>query len=98
MHSIQHAPNDVLRWGDAENMNVEGPENLHKEWVKAQGGKTNQGPTLHKTLITHCLRKEASALLLEAVQGKKCTYTFISYKSAYLFDLYIFLHILHLFA
>ena len=31
-------------------MNVEGPENLHKEWVKAQGGKTNQGPTPYKTL------------------------------------------------
>ena len=50
MHSIKHAPNDVLRWGDTENMNVEGPENLHKEWVKAQGGKTNQGPTPYKTL------------------------------------------------
>ena len=61
-------------------MNVEGPENLHKEFVKAQGGTTNQGPTLPKTLRTHCLRKEASAsaLVSEAVQGKKCTYTFIS--------------------
>ena len=72
-------------------MNVEGPENLHKEWVKAQGGKTNKGPTLHKTPMTHCLRKEESALL-------SCTYTFISYKSAFLLDLYIFVHILHLFA
>ena len=80
MHSIKHAPNDVLRWGDTENMNAEGPENLHKEFVKAQGGTTNQGPTLPKTLMTHCLRKEASAsaLLLEAVQGKNFTYTFIS--------------------
>jgi len=59
MHSIKHAPNDVLRWGDTENMNVEGPENLCKEWVKEQRGKTNQSPTLHKTPMTHCLRKEA---------------------------------------
>ena len=43
---------------------------LHEEWVKVQGGKTNQGPTLHKTLMTRCLQKEASALLLEA--GKQC--------------------------
>ena len=70
MHSIKHAPNNVLGWGETENMNVEGPENLRKEWVKAQGGKTNQGPTLHKTLMTRCLQKEASALLLEA--GKQC--------------------------
>jgi len=109
MHSIKHAPNDVLRWGDTENMNVEGPENLHKEWVKAQGGKTNQGPTSHKTLMTHCLRKEASALLSEAVQGKTNTHMLISYKSAYLlyFDILyifyifyicgIFMHILHIF-
>ena len=104
MHSIKHAPNDVLRWGDTENMNVEGPENLHKEWVKAQGGKTNQGPTSHRTLMTHCLRKEASALLSEAVQGKTNTHMLISYKSAYLlyFDIlyifYIFIHMWHFYA
>ena len=45
MHSIKHVPNDILRYGNTENLNVEGPENLHKEWVKGQGGKTNQGPT-----------------------------------------------------
>ena len=71
MHSIDHAPNDILRWGNTENMNVEGPENLHKEWVKRQGGKTNQGATSHKTMMMHCLRKEASSLLCEAVQGCK---------------------------
>ena len=74
MAGIRACTKEVLRWGDTENMNVEGPENLHKEWdqwVNGQGGKTNQGPTSHKTLMTHCLRKEASALLSEAVQGQK---------------------------
>ena len=70
MHSIKHVPNDILRYGNTENLNVEGPENLHKEWVKGQGGKTNQGPTSHKTMMMHSLRKEASALLSEAVQGQ----------------------------
>ena len=97
MHSIKHAPNDVLRWGDTENMNVEGPENLHKEWVKAQGGKTNQGPTSHRTLMTHCLRKEASALLSEAVQGKTNTHMLISYKSAHFLYYDTRTHILHIY-
>jgi len=74
MHSIKHVPNDILRYGNTENLNVEGPENLHKEWVKGQGGKTNQGPTSHKTMMMHSLRKEASALLSEAVQGQKNAY------------------------
>ena len=75
MHSIKHAPNDIIRYGDTENTNVEGPENKHKEWVKNQGGKTNQGSSSHRTMMVHTLRKEASALLCEAVQG--CTHIFI---------------------
>ena len=55
--------------------NVEGPDNLHKEWVKMQGGKTNQGSSSQKTMMVHSLRKEASALLCEAVQG--CTHIYI---------------------
>jgi hypothetical protein len=105
MHSIKHVPNDILRWGDTENMNVEGPENLHKAWVKGQGGKTNQGPTSHKTLMTHCLRKEASALLSEAVQGRKNAYVYIFISSkyivpqnAYFFICNIKMHIVHIFA
>ena len=69
MHSIKHAPNDIARYGDTENLNVEGPEKSHKEWVKRQGGKTNQGSTSHRTMMVHSLRKEASNLLCEAVQG-----------------------------
>ena len=69
MHSIKHAPNDIARYGDTENLNVEGPENLHKDWVKRQGGKTNQGSSSQKTMMVNSLRKEASALLCEAVQG-----------------------------
>lgn len=69
MHSIKHVPNDICRWGDTENMSCEGPEFNHKKWIKAQGGKTNQGQTANKTMMTHSLRKEASALLCEAIQG-----------------------------
>jgi hypothetical protein len=104
MHSIKHAPNDIIRWGDTENMNVEGPENCHKAWVKAQGGKTNQGPTSHKTMMKHCLRKEASALLSEAVQGKTNAYvclfhaiTHICYVNTYMCICNIIVHIVHIF-
>jgi hypothetical protein len=57
---------------------------------------TNQGPTSHKTLMTHCLRKEASALLSEAAQGKTNTHMLISYKSAYLLYYVIHVHIVHI--
>ena len=69
MHSILHAPSDIVRWGDTENMSCEGPEANHKKWVKGQGGKTNQSETSNKTMLKHTLRKEASSLLCEAVQG-----------------------------
>jgi len=51
MHSIKHTPNDIVRWGDTENMSCDGPENNHKKWIKAQGGKTNQGQTANKTMM-----------------------------------------------
>ena len=69
MHSIQHAPNDIARWGDTDNMDVEAAELAHKNWIKQQGGKTNQGPAVQKSMMIHTLRKEASALCCEAVQG-----------------------------
>jgi len=89
MHSITHAPNDIVRYGDTENTNVEGPENLHKEWVKMQGGKTNQGSSSQKTMMVHSLRKEASALLCEAVQGCIHIYSYICIYT-------LKLHILHI--
>jgi len=95
MHSIKHVPNDILRYGNTENLNVEGPENLHKEWVKGQGGKTNQGPTSHKTMMMHSLRKEASALLSEAVQGQKNAYLGVYLMSFCIFAMFV--HILHIF-
>jgi hypothetical protein len=58
-----------MRWGDPENMSCETPETGHKEWVKKQGGKTNQGPQVQLSMMKHTLRKEASALLVEAIQG-----------------------------
>ena len=69
MHSIKHAPNDLARWADSINTNVESPERAHKKWVKGQGSKTNQGPAANLSMMTHTLCKEASALCCEAVQG-----------------------------
>ena len=69
MHSIKHVPSDIVKWGNTENTSCEGPETNHKFWVKTQGGKTNQGQTANKTMMNHTLRKEASALLCEAIQG-----------------------------
>ena len=69
MHSIDHMPNDIARWGDTDNMDVEAAELAHKNWIKQQGGKTNQGPAVQKSMMIHTLRKEASALCCEAVQG-----------------------------
>ena len=62
MHSIKHAPNDVARWGDTVNTNTEAPESAHKNWVKGQGGKTNQGPAAQLSMMKHSLRKASSAL------------------------------------
>ena len=59
--------------GDSINMSCEAPETGHKEWVKKQGAKTNQGPAISFSMAQlppqHTVRKEASALLCEAVQG-----------------------------
>ena len=62
MHSIEHTPNDIARWGDTDNMNVEAAELrvAHKHWIKQQGGKTNQGPAVQKSMMIHTLRKEAA--------------------------------------
>ena len=62
-HSLKHAPNDIAKWGDSVNTSCEGPETGHKDWVKKQGGKTNQGPTVALSMAQHTMRKEASALL-----------------------------------
>ena len=67
--SLKHAPNDIAKWGDSVNTSCEGPETGHKDWVKKQGGKTNQGPAVALSMAHHTMRKEASALLCEAVQG-----------------------------
>ena len=72
MHSITYAAKDIARWGDTDNTNVEAPELAHKNWIKQQGGKTNQGPAVQKSMMIHTLRKEASALCCEAVQGPYC--------------------------
>ncbi len=71
-HSIKHTPSDVVRYCDAINVSCEAPETAYKNWVKEQGDCINQGPHVQMTMMLHSLRKEASAMLCEGVQGK-CT-------------------------
>ncbi len=68
-HSIVHVSADIVRWADIINMSCEAPETGHKFWIKEPGGNTNQGPAAALTMMNHALRKEASELLCEAVQG-----------------------------
>ena len=69
IHTPGHGPGDVGRYGDAINVSCDPPEDAHKIWAKEQGGGTNQGPQAQLSMMLHSLRKEASALLCEAVQG-----------------------------
>ena len=78
MHSIRHAGNDIARWGDTVNTNTEAPETGHKKWVKGQGGKTNQGPAANLSMMIHTVRKAASALCCDGVQGR-IMFTYMTY-------------------
>ncbi len=79
---MRHGAGDIVRYGNSINMSCEAPETGHKDWNKGQGGKTNQGPALQLSMMLHTLRKEASAMLCDAVQG---VFLFTSYT----------MHILH---
>jgi hypothetical protein len=68
-HSIKHGGGDVAKYADIINMSCDAPEDGHKFWIKEPGGNTNQGPEAALTMMNHSLRKEASALLCEGVQG-----------------------------
>jgi hypothetical protein len=59
-HSIKHGGGDVAKYADIINMSCEAREDGHK---------SNQGPEAALTMMNHSLRKEASALLCEGVQG-----------------------------
>ena len=83
-HSIQHTPTDVCNYGDAINCSTEAPEEAHKDWVKEQGVCTNQGPHVQKTMMMHSLRKQAGALLCEAVQGNTIKIEHILHFQTYL--------------
>ena len=76
-HSIKHTPGDVARYCDAINISCEAPEEAHKDWVKKQGVCTNQGPEVQLSMMLHTLRKEASSLLCEAVQGNVSNFYFL---------------------
>ena len=79
MHSIKHAPNEIIQWADPENMSCEGPETNHKKWVKGQGGKTNQSETSNKTMMNHSLQKDATFKVMCANELSLHTYTYIAY-------------------
>ena len=69
-HRVVHAPGDVAQYCDhAINTSCDPPDDAHKRWVKEQGGGTNQGPQAQLSMMLQSFRKEASALLCEAVQG-----------------------------
>ena len=68
-HSLKHGGGDIAKYGDPINMSCDAPEDGHKFWVKEPGGNTNQGPEAALSMMMHSLRKEASALLCEGVQG-----------------------------
>jgi hypothetical protein len=68
-HSLEHGGGHIAKYGDPINMSCDAPEDGHKFWVKEPGGNTNQVPEAALSMIMHSLRKEASALLCEGVQG-----------------------------
>ncbi len=68
-HSIKDGGGDIAKYADIINMSCEAPEDGHNFWIKEPGGNTNQGPEAAFTMMNHSLRKEASALLCEDVQG-----------------------------
>jgi hypothetical protein len=68
-HNIKHGGGDIAMYADIINMSCEAPEDGHKFWIQEPGGNTNQEPEAALTMMNHSLRKEASALLCEGVQG-----------------------------
>ncbi len=67
--SIVHGGNDNTKYADVIKMSCETPEDAHKLRIKEPGGCTNQGPDAALTMMNDALRKEASVLLCEGVQG-----------------------------
>ncbi len=63
------AQSDVTKYADITNITCEAPEDGHKFWIKEPGGNTNQGPEAALTMMNHSLRKQASAIFCEGVQG-----------------------------
>ena len=98
-HSLKHAPNDIVnnvKWADSINMSCEAPETGHKDWVKKQGGKTNQGPAVTLCMVQHSRAygsKRIHVLLCEAVQGAfliNCAY--FTYFETYAYVTYFAYH------
>jgi hypothetical protein len=44
-------------------LSCKAPETGHNDWVKKQGGKTNQGAAAALSIAQHMVRKEASVVL-----------------------------------
>ena len=70
VHSLKHCAVEIANYANPINTSCDGPEGGHKLWVKAQGGNTNQGPSMSLSMMQQCVHKEASQLLCEAVQAR----------------------------
>ena len=70
VHSLKHCGVEIANYANPINTSCDGPEGGHKLWVKAQGGNTNQGPSMSLYMMQQCVHKEASQLLCEAVQAR----------------------------
>jgi hypothetical protein len=70
-HSMKHAPNNIMKSLDSINMSCESPETGHKDWVKKQGGKTNQGPAVALSMAQHMVRKKLRNLVYCCVKQFK---------------------------
>ena len=69
VHSILHAPSEILRWGDLINTNGEAPVQSHKINVQAPGKTLNHHSNDGKTLLSHARRKLCARMMASAIQG-----------------------------
>ena len=69
VHSVLHAPSEIMRWGDLINTSGEAPEQSHKINVKAPGKNLNHRSSDGKTLLNHARRKLCARMMASAIQG-----------------------------
>jgi len=69
VHSIQHCGIEITSLANPLNASAKGPEGGHTLWIRGHGANTKHGPEAARTMLQHSVKKEASQLLCEAVQG-----------------------------